>query len=173
MSQDADHRIFGDYQRAAFPVVPRAADVLAVCDSVVPLHTGLRCRHFHPLVAISARGHLLWCLRWLLCLKMLIYWFVNSVFFGKKKSTRWLKSFLFITSFEGVALFPLVMLQSYFDLSIQNAVFYVAFVIVLVKLLLLYKSYVVFFGHKTFFLQIILYFCALELCPCYHCGVFW
>lgn len=37
-------------------------------------------------------------------LKMLIYWFVNSVFFGKK-STRWLKSFLFITSFEGVALF--------------------------------------------------------------------
>lgn len=98
-------------------------------------------------------------------LKMLIYWFVNSVFFGKKKSTRWLKSFLFITSFEGVALFPLVMLQSYFDLSIQNAVFYVAFVIVLVKLLLLYKSYVVFFGHKTFFLQIILYFCALEIMP--------
>lgn len=103
-------------------------------------------------------------------LKMLVYWFVNGVFFGKKKSARWLKSFLFITSVEGVALFPLVMLQSYFDLSIQNAVFYVAFVIILVKILLFYKSYVVFFNQKNFFLQIILYFCALEIMPLLSLG---
>lgn len=103
-------------------------------------------------------------------LKMLVYWFVNGVFFGKKKSARWLKSFLFITSVEGVALFPLVMLQSYFDLSIHNAVFYVAFVIILVKILLFYKSYVVFFNQKNFFLQIILYFCALEIMPLLSLG---
>lgn len=98
-------------------------------------------------------------------LKIIAYWIVNSVFFGRKKSVRWLKAFLFVTSFEGVALFPLVMLQSYFDLSIQNAVFYVAFVIVLVKMLLFYKGYVAFFRQKNFFLQIILYFCALEIMP--------
>lgn len=98
-------------------------------------------------------------------LKILVYASVNGVFFGKKRNVRWLKSFLFITSVEGILLFPLVMLQSYFDLQIQNAIIYTAFVIILVKTLLLYKSYVIFFKQKVFFLQIILYFCALEIMP--------
>ena len=98
-------------------------------------------------------------------LKMLVYWLVNNVFFGRRKSVRWLKQLLFVTSVEGIALFPLVMLQSYFDLSIQKAVIYVIFVIVLVKILLLYKSFVMFFKQKNFYLQIILYFCALEIMP--------
>lgn len=98
-------------------------------------------------------------------LKTLLHTLVNSVFFGKRKNARWLRSFLFISSAEGILLFPLVMLQSYFDLRIQNAVIYVAFVIILVKSLSLYKSYVIFFKQKAFFLQIILYFCALEITP--------
>ena len=102
--------------------------------------------------------------------KMLVYWFVNSVFFGRKKSVRWLKSLLFAASVEGAALFPLVLLQSYFDLSIQKAVIYVAFVIILSKVMLLYKSFVMFFRHKNFFLQIILYFCALEIMPLLSLG---
>lgn len=102
--------------------------------------------------------------------KTLLYWVVNSVFFGKKKSARWLKSFLFATSAEGIALFPLVLLQSYFELSIQKAIIYVVFVIVLVKMMLLYKSFVMFFKSKSFFLQIILYFCALEMQPLLSLG---
>lgn len=98
-------------------------------------------------------------------LKTLIYWLVNNVFFGKRKSVRWLKSLLFIVSVEGIALFPLVMLQSYFDLSVQNAVIYAVLVMTLVKILLFYKSYVAFFRQKAFYLQIILYFCALEMMP--------
>ena len=97
--------------------------------------------------------------------KMLAYWMVNNVFFGRKKSASWLKSLLFATSVEGMALFPLVLLQAYFDLSIQKAVIYVLFVIVLSKMMLFYKSFVMFFRHKNFFLQIILYFCALEIMP--------
>lgn len=98
-------------------------------------------------------------------LKAAVYWVVNNVFFGKKKSARWLKSLFFLISAEGVALFPLVMLQSYFDLSIHNAVFYLFLVIILVKMLLFYKSYVIFFKQSNYFLQIILYFCALEIMP--------
>lgn len=98
-------------------------------------------------------------------LKTLVSALVNGVFFGKRRNGRWLKSFLFITSMEGIMLFPLVMLQSYFDLSIQNAIIYVTFVIILVKTLLLYKSYVIFFKQKALFLQIFLYFCALEIMP--------
>ena len=102
--------------------------------------------------------------------KMLAYWFVNSVFFGRKKSVRWLKSLLFATSAEGIALFPAVLLQSYFDLSVQKAVIYVAFVIIMVKIMLLYKGFVMFFRQKNFFLQIILYFCALEIMPLLSLG---
>lgn len=98
-------------------------------------------------------------------LRALLYWMVNNVFFGRKRSWQWLKHLLFITSMEGVALFPLVMLQSYFDLSVQNAVIYAATVIIVVKILLLYKCFVVFFRQTAFFLQIILYFCALEIMP--------
>lgn len=98
-------------------------------------------------------------------LKALLHTLINIVFFGTRKNARWMKSYLFISSVEGILLFPLVMLQSYFDLRIQNAIIYVAFVIILVKTLLLYKSYVIFFKQKTFFLQIILYFCALEIMP--------
>ena len=87
------------------------------------------------------------------------------MFFGSRKSVKWLKSLLFATSMEGVALFPLVLLVSYFDLSMQKAIIYVFFVIALVKMSLLYKSFIVFFKHKAFFLQIILYFCALEIMP--------
>jgi len=35
----------------------------------------------------------------------------------------------------------------------------------LVKILTFYKSYIIFFKQKRYFLQIILYFCALEIVP--------
>lgn len=98
-------------------------------------------------------------------LKTLLYLFVNNIFFGHKKSLRWLKLFVFVTSLEGVLLFPIVMLRSYFDLHIQNVIIYMTFVIILVKTTLLYKSFIIFFRHKSQFLQIILYFCALEIMP--------
>ena len=89
----------------------------------------------------------------------------THVFFGRRRSAKWLKTLMFAVSVEGIALFPLVLLMSYFDLSVQNAVAYVAFVTVLVKISLFYKSFILFFRQKVFFLQIILYFCALEIMP--------
>lgn len=97
--------------------------------------------------------------------RILLYWAVNNVFFDSKKSVRWLKTLLFVTATEGIALFPLVMLLSYFYFSVQNAVIYVATVIIIVKLLMLYKCKMAFFRQKGGYLQIILYFCALEIMP--------
>ena len=105
-----------------------------------------------------------------LAAKMLVYWLVNNVFFGRRDSARWLKSLMFAVSVEGVALFPLVLLMSYFDLSVQNATAYVAIVIGLVKISLFYKAFVMFFRQKAFFIQIILYFCALEIVPLLSLG---
>ena len=52
-------------------------------------------------------------------LKMILYWGVGRVFFESKKIEQWSKSFLFLIAGEGLLLFPLVMLLSYFDISIH------------------------------------------------------
>ena len=97
--------------------------------------------------------------------KTLLYTIVNNVFFDGKKNRQWMKSFLFITSIEGVLLFPLVVVWTFFDISIQNAVFYVVIVISIVKILELFKCFLIFFRQNVVKLQIILYFCTLEIIP--------
>jgi hypothetical protein len=98
-------------------------------------------------------------------MKCLLYSIVNLVFFDSKKNRQWLKSMLFITSIEGILLFPAVILQAYFDISVKNVVIYFTIVLIIVKFLTFYKSYVIFFRQNVFRLQIILYFCALEMIP--------
>ena len=98
-------------------------------------------------------------------LRNILYTWVNTVMFGKKKNLQWLKALLFITSAEGVLIFPAVLLQSYFDLSINTVAIYSIIMVVFVKLLTFYKSYTIFFREIPFFFQIILYFCALEAVP--------
>ena len=98
-------------------------------------------------------------------LKGLLYTCVNNIFFGSKKNGQWLKTQLFVISTEGVALFPLVMLEAYFDLSMRTMTFYVFVVLFLLKTLTFYKAYLIFFRRIHLFLQIILYFCALEIVP--------
>ena len=98
-------------------------------------------------------------------IKALIYSAVSWVFFDTKRNEQWMKSYLFILALEGVLLFPLVMLLSYFHLSMHNTVIYVGFVIIFTKILTFYKSFLIFFKQKRFFLQNILYLCALEIVP--------
>lgn len=76
-----------------------------------------------------------------------------------------MKSFLFLSSCEGVVLFPAIILMTYFGFSVQGAVVYALVVVGIVKILSFYKSFIIFFRRKGAFLQIILYFCALEIVP--------
>jgi hypothetical protein len=98
-------------------------------------------------------------------IKALLYTMVNNVFFDSKKNRQWMKSFLYITSIEGALLFPLVVIWTYFDISIQNAVIYVIVVFSIVKILQLFKCFLIFFRQNVVKLQIILYFCTLEIIP--------
>ena len=98
-------------------------------------------------------------------IKALAYSLVNSVFFGSKKNKQWIWDFNFIISLEGVALFPAVMLQIYFNLPLQSVVYYLIFTLVLTKILTFYKAWVIFFKQIGVYMQIILYLCALEIIP--------
>ena len=98
-------------------------------------------------------------------LKGIAYWFVNWVFFDKKKNKHWFRSFSFLTAAEGAAQFPMILLLSFFGLSMESAVIYTMIVIILFKLLTFYKLYIIFFYKIGAFVQFFLYFCALEVVP--------
>ena len=97
--------------------------------------------------------------------KVILYSVVNSVFFDSKRKRHWFKTLLFISSMEGLILFPAVLLQTYFDMSEKNVILYFTIVLFFVKILTFFKCYVAFFRRNVVKLQIILYFCALEMVP--------
>ena len=94
-----------------------------------------------------------------------LYSMVNPVFYDKVDNKKFLTSLLLITSIEGVLVFPILLLLAFFHFSAIYAIFYCAIAVILVKILTFYKSYVIFFRQKRYFLQIFLYFCALEIVP--------
>lgn len=97
--------------------------------------------------------------------KGLLYSAVNVTFFGVKKNLQWMKSQLFVTSSEGMLLFPVVLLLSFFSLNVKAAIISALIILFLVKSLTFFKAYAIFFRRKGHFLQNILYFCALEIVP--------
>ena len=98
-------------------------------------------------------------------LKYLLYSYVNLIFFERKRNGQFFRTLLFLHSIEGILLFPMVALLTFFNISAQSAAYYTIFVVVLVKILTFYKSFVIFFRQNGLYLQIILYFCALEIIP--------
>lgn len=98
-------------------------------------------------------------------IKGILYSAVNMTFFGKKKNLQWIKVMLFVTSSEGMLLFPVILLLSFFNLNVKVAIICALIILFLVKSLTFFKSYIIFFRRKGSFLQNILYFCALEIVP--------
>ena len=101
-------------------------------------------------------------------LKILLYQGVGWVFFNPKKNGQWIRFFLFLISFEGILIFPLVLLQSFFSLSTKTVAIYVASVVIFVKILSFYRTYIIFFNQKSAFIKNILYLCALEIVPLFY-----
>ena len=78
---------------------------------------------------------------------------------------QWRHTQIFLYALEGVLLFPIILLQVYFSLSLHAALIYTLIVMLFIKMLAFYKSYTIFFKRMGASLQIILYFCTLELMP--------
>ena len=98
-------------------------------------------------------------------LRFVLYHGINNLFFGNKENRKFLTTLLFLTAMEGAVLFPILLLLTYLHFSPVYAAIYCAIVVILVKILTFYKSFIIFFKQKRLFLQNILYFCALEMVP--------
>ena len=98
-------------------------------------------------------------------LHFLLYHIVNITFFDKRTNRKFLTSNLFLSGMVGILLLPGIFLLAHYGFTALSMVIYAGFVLFLVKILSFYKSYNIFFKRNVFFLQIILYFCALEIIP--------
>ena len=99
--------------------------------------------------------------------KYILYYVVNSTFFDQKQVKNWDHIFSMLTVFEGLILFPVVVLQVYVGWSVKVTLICIAVIVFSTKLLSIYKSFNIFFAQTGGFLQIILYFCTLEVIPAF------
>ncbi|MBQ7472291.1 MAG: DUF4271 domain-containing protein [Prevotella sp.] len=97
--------------------------------------------------------------------KSLLYAIASWIFVGGKKIIQWQKTNLFLIALEGLLMFPLILVVSFFGVSIQNSAIYTVIVIILTKILVFFKSRNIFFKQTGGFLQLFLYLCALEIMP--------
>lgn len=100
-------------------------------------------------------------------LKWLIYSFLGWVFLDRGLSDMWLESYSTIIYYVGFVLFPFVLLLVYFDLNTDFMVIIGLGFIIFAKLLIFYKWLKFFFKKIYGLLLLILYFCALEIIPCF------
>jgi hypothetical protein len=98
-------------------------------------------------------------------LKAGLYTMVNLVFFDSKRNQQWMKAWLFIVSMEGVLFFPAVLLGVYYEMDIQKVTFYVIIALIIIKIVTIYKCFIIFSRRNVVHLQIFLYFCTLEIVP--------
>lgn len=97
--------------------------------------------------------------------KRLLLNFVNWVFFDKIKRHFWNQSYNFLYMVETLLLLPIIAIYIYFSIPTKMSLLAILFVVVLVKVMLLYKSYQIFFPKIYGILHLLSYLCALEIMP--------
>ena len=100
-------------------------------------------------------------------LKWLLYSFLGWTFFDKTRTTVWLEAYSTILYYLGFALFPLVLLIVYFDSFASLLLPAGLVVIIFAKILMFYKWIKLFFNNLYGLFCLIVYFCALEIMPCF------
>lgn len=98
-------------------------------------------------------------------LKTGCYTFINNIFFSRKQNEQWAESYLLCTLGLGTALMPLSLLVVYFDLSLTHMCITFFCLLIVDKLLLLYKCSRIFFNYSFGWVHLFLYFCTLEIVP--------
>lgn len=106
------------------------------------------------------------CLLYLF-LKWVIYSFLGWIFFDENTTSLWLESYSTLLYYLGFALFPFVLFIVYFNLSLQLTVIIGLFLAISFKILIFYKWLKLFCNNLYGGLLLILYFCALEIMPCF------
>ena len=121
-------------------------------------------QYIHPSVLLGI--YIGVCVSYLF-LKWLLYSFLGWIFFDENKTSIWMESYFALLYYLGFALFPFALFMVYFDLS-PGLVLLIGLILgVFIKILMLYKWIKLFCHHLHGYLLLIVYFCALEIMPCF------
>lgn len=99
--------------------------------------------------------------------KWVTYSFLGWIFFDGNRTSLWMESYSTLLYYLGFALFPFALFLVYFDLSLLATVIIGLFLMFFTKILMFYKWINLFCNNLYGVLLLILYFCALEIIPCF------
>ena len=99
--------------------------------------------------------------------KWVTYSFLGWIFFDGNRTSLWMESYSTLLYYLGFALFPFALFLVYFDLGLLATVIIGLFLMFFTKILMFYKWIKLFCNNLYGVLLLILYFCALEIIPCF------
>ena len=99
--------------------------------------------------------------------KWVTYSFLGWIFFDGNRTSLWMESYSTLLYYLGFALFPFALFLVFFDLSLLATVIIGLFLMFFTKILMFYKWIKLFCNNLYGVLLLILYFCALEIIPCF------
>ncbi|MCQ2077594.1 MAG: DUF4271 domain-containing protein [Bacteroidaceae bacterium] len=97
--------------------------------------------------------------------KLIAYNVINWAFFEWDAKAKWDTAYLFILACTAFAFFPLALAKIYLQLSDQLTLICAVSILIIYKILLFCKLYIIFKCKNYGFLLLFLYFCTLEILP--------
>ena len=91
--------------------------------------------------------------------------FVNWVFFRNEKIFTWQRAYTFLYVAEAMFFFLLALVAVYLTVLPHDVLIMALILVILFKIVLLFKTYQIFFPKMYGTLHLIVYFCTLELMP--------
>lgn len=107
------------------------------------------------------------CMLLYVLLKWLFYLWVGWIFFDKKRRSLWLESYSTLLYYAGFALFPILLFVLYSGRGLVEVLPVGLFLLAILKILTFYKWFKLFCNHLYGCSLLFLYFCTLEIVPCF------
>jgi hypothetical protein len=101
------------------------------------------------------------------CLKWIAYYFLGWIFFTKQQTIIFVRSYSTLISFLGFVLFPFILMLVFAYISPKILLTISIYILVFAKILIFYKWLKLFSPNFFQVFLLILYFCALEIIPCF------
>lgn len=97
--------------------------------------------------------------------KRLMINFINWIFFREAKIFTWQRAYTFLYASEAMLLFVFAVVVAYLPVSPSEMLLWVIILVFFFKIVLLFKTRLIFFPKMYGTLHLIVYFCTLELMP--------
>ncbi len=97
--------------------------------------------------------------------KWISYNVIGKIFFAKEPLSQWLNNFISLICLFGIVIFIPVVLMFYVDWMFPFCYFFVLFCILAVIIIVIYRTYVLFFHNIRELHYLFLYLCGQEIAP--------